>query len=394
MPLVRSVPLEDAWQKLLADSLGRRVDAKPLALMVARQSARYRGEDVALAHADALAARALFWFPRDVHKFALPSHELLAAGALPDRPLRILDVGAGLGASSLGVVRALAPQRAVDHITAVDNDPQALALLKRIATAAAREGLLPAVPSLDTETRDVSAQGWDRHLGRYDLVLAGLSFVEMTRALGDEHTRAMALASHFEALLTHVVDDGAVVIIEPATREESRALQRAREVLLSRGVTVFAPCTHAGPCPMLVSERDWCHEDLADASLPAWLVPVAREAGLRWEGLTFSYLTLRRDGRTLASSLRREAQPALVRLLSPALATKGKTEAIVCGALGHGRSTARVMELARDAKRHTGPTLGDTARGDLLSVPAEALAEEGKTVRLTPGAWERHTPAE
>ena len=102
MPLVRNETLEDAWESVLSTALGRRVDAKALAVMVARQSARYRGESVILAQADGLAARALFWFARDVHKCALPVHELLAAGAIPDRPLRVLDLGAGLGATSLG----------------------------------------------------------------------------------------------------------------------------------------------------------------------------------------------------------------------------------------------------------------------------------------------------
>src|SRR5580700_2681488 len=57
-------------------------------------------------------------------------------------------------------------------------------------------------------------------------------------------------------------------------------------------VTVFAPCLHAAPCPALARDSDWCHEDL-DVDLPGWLVPVAKAAGLRHEGLTFSYLVLR-----------------------------------------------------------------------------------------------------
>ncbi len=390
MPLVRNETLEKAWEELLSASLGRRVEPRALALMVSRQSARYRGEAVNLAHADSLAARALFWFPRDVHKAALPVEELLAASALPDRSLRVLDLGAGLGATSLGALRALRGRRSVAHVTAIDQDPQALAILRRVASGAAKTGLLPAIGDLVTETRDLAVHGWDRGLGAYDLVLAGLSFVEMTRSVGDESARAQALASHLETALARTAPDGALVVIEPATRDEARALQRARGVLIERGVTVFAPCPHARECPMLASERDWCHEDLADVSLPPWLVPIAREAGLRWEGLTFSYLTLRRDGVTLANALRRGSDRVALRLLSPPIESKGKVEVIACGDVRGESASTRLMELARDVKRASGTTLGDTARGDVLTVKTEVFEREGKSARVTPEAWERN----
>ena len=389
MPLVRNETLEDAWESVLSSALARRVDAKALAVMVARQSARYRGESVILAQADGIAARTLFWFARDVHKCALPVHELLVAGAIPDRPLRVLDLGAGLGATSLGAVRALGGRRVVKHVTAVDNDPQALAILRRVASGAARAELLPAIEELVTETRDLAVHGWDRGLGEYDLVLAGLSFVELTRALGDETARGEAIATHLETALAHAAPDGALVVIEPATRDDARALQRAREVLLARGVTLFAPCPHARACPMLASERDWCHEDLADVSLPKWLVPVAREAGLRWEGLTFAYLTLRRDARTLRDAVRGGHERSVLRLISPPIVTKGKVEAIACGDVAGEVAATRLLELAREAKRAVGPTLADAARGDMLSLASELLLGEGKTVRVAPGVWSR-----
>lgn len=389
MPLVRNETLEKAWEEILVAALGRRVEPRALALMVSRQSARYRGEAVNLARGDGLAARTLFWFPRDVHKSALPVQELLAAGVIADRPLRVLDLGAGLGATSFGAVRALRGRRAVAHITAVDQDPQALAILRRVAAGAAKAGVLPAIEELVTETRDLDTHGWDRGLGAYDLVLAGLSFVELSRALGDERVRAQALASHFETALSHVADGGSLVVIEPATREEARALQQAREVLLARGVTVFAPCPHARPCPMLADERDWCHEDLADVSLPPWLVPIAREAGLRWEGLTFSYLTLRRDGATLAEALREGRSRVSLRLLSAPIVSKGKVEVIACGDVPGERASTRLMELAREAKRAAGTTLADTTRGDVITAQPETLRGEGRSARLTPGTWER-----
>src|SRR5262249_16168187 len=124
-------------------------------------------------------------------------------------------------------------------------------------------------------------------------------------------------------------------------------------------------------------EGDWCHEDLA-VDLPPWLAPVARAAGLRREGLTFSYLVLRKDGARLADSMRSAtSRGARLRVVSGPLPSKGKREAFVCshlahpGALGPGR--ARLMRLDGDA-REGNASWDRIARGDLLAVdPAPEL---------------------
>ena len=110
-------PVEPAWQSVLEGSLGRVVAPRPLAVMVERLSARYRGEAVNLAHADEMSARALFWFPRDLPKVHRAVAELAHAQALPARPLRVLDLGAGLGATFMGFLRALPVGVTVAEVT-------------------------------------------------------------------------------------------------------------------------------------------------------------------------------------------------------------------------------------------------------------------------------------
>lgn len=384
-------PVEPAWAEVLQHAVGRAIPPEALAVMVARQSRRYLGEDVAVAPADGLAARALFWFPRDVLKVARAVGELAWAGALPDRPLRLLDLGAGLGATGLGALRALPPAARIASLTAVDSDPAALAMLRRIADGAARAGLLPTdTPAVVTRPGDLSQPGWTSDLGVHDLVFAGLTAVEFTRGAGDEAARGEAIARFLRDAMTLVADDGALVVLEPGSRAESRALHVARSLVLEGGATVFAPCLHAGACPMLRTARDWCHEDLADVSLPPWLVPVAKAAGLRWEGLTWSYLVLRRDGKNL-----RDALPGgtPVRMVSPPEVTKGKTEGWWCGPLAGGRGDVRVVELDRVAKRAEGVRLRDVPRGTLLTMDdVGELGESGKALRLEPGRWRPRWP--
>ena len=383
-------PVEDAWAHALSAALGRAVEPRLLARMVARQSARYHGEDVSLAHADGLAARTLFFLPRDMGKLHRPVTELALADALPRRPLRLLDLGAGVGASAAGVARALPPTSPLASVTAVDIDPQALALLSRVFSHAAKAGLVSPSVVVETSARDLSRPGWSAGIAQHDLVCVGLALVEVTAGLTDEAARGAAMASVLREAMTLVSDDGALVVIEPATRAETRALHHARAAMIAGGATVFAPCLHAGPCPMLATERDWCHEDDEDSTLPPWLIPVAKEAGLRWEGPTYSYLTLRRDGRTLGDRVRGEGDFVPVRTVSRPMVSKGKSEAWWCGPFAEGVTGVKALELDRVAKGEP-DRVAELPRGSLLRVRREAVgeAEPGRALRASPKERER-----
>src|SRR5690606_8805591 len=80
-----------------------------------------------------LAARAAFFTIADAMKIAIPLGELAGRDALPaTRPLRVVDLGAGCGAMSLGLIERVDAPVA---ITAIDRDAAALG----IAAAAVRE---------------------------------------------------------------------------------------------------------------------------------------------------------------------------------------------------------------------------------------------------------------
>jgi hypothetical protein len=85
---------------------------------------------------------------------------------------------------------------------------------------------------------------------------------------------------------------------------------------------------------------------------------VARNAGLRWQGLTFAYLVLRRDARSLASR-----HPGALRVVSRPLVTKGKRELDLCGEAG----LMRVVRLDRD-QREANAAYDAAARGAILAI--------------------------
>jgi SAM-dependent methyltransferase len=375
-------PLEEDWRDTL-DAIARAHrwptshEVARLAAQVVALSAAYNDASRASAPVrDAGAARLGFSFPRDVPKGAAAVRELVATGALRAAPsLRVLDIGAGLGATTWGVVRALAAagSRGIVNATCVDADAQALEVAVALAQARSRRGGEAIALQIHPVARGLGALD---ELPRFDLVLVGQVLSEL-----DVGTPDTARAEHHAALLRAWLDGrveagGSLVVIEPALRDRTRHLHRVRDLLVASGTTVFAPCLHAARCPALARETDWCHEDLT-VDLPDWLRPVARAAGLRREGLTFSYLVLRRDGLRLADTIPVPPSATRLRVVSGPIPSKGKLEAFLCGELRSGdarvAARARTTRLDRDASAMNAgwDRLG---RGDLLTVdPAPEL---------------------
>jgi SAM-dependent methyltransferase len=369
-------PLEEDWQVAL-DAVARSRgwpttgDVAKLAAHVVALSSAYNDPGRARAAVrDAGAARLGFSFPRDVPKGAAAVRELVACGALPrGRPLRVLDLGAGLGATTWGLARALAAAGFAEAIEAtwVDTDAEALDLGTAILRArAGRQGTVELRVRTRTGTADRPLPG----AARFDVVLVGQVLSELDVSSPDD-LRRQRHAALLRTLLDERVEEGGVlVVIEPALRDRARHLHRVRDDLASGGATIFAPCLHAAPCPALARESDWCHEDLA-VDLPDWLVPVARAAGLRREGLTFSYVVVHRGSLRLADALVAPAGAARLRVVSGEIRSKGKLEAFVCGELAGASGTvpgrARLMRLDRDA--NVGNSAWDRlARGDVIAV--------------------------
>lgn len=400
-----SVPttLDPAWLEL-TDRVARRVLGRSdrtgasLAAAVRRVSDVYtRRSEANTVHTAAcvgrddevLAARLRFFLPRDLPKIAGPIHELAWAKVLPDRrPMRVLDVGAGLGTTSLGVLDAL---RGLGHtddlvleITAVDADAKALSVFTEFVDELDRAPTAVRWPRvrLHAVRTDLGDPG-RLPRGPFDLVVAGLVLNELVSA-SSAADPAQVAADLLRAWASRLDPEGSLIVLEPALATTSRVLHAARDRLLGAAsdLCVFAPCTHAGPCPMLERARDWCHED-EPVALPAPLASVARAAGLRFEGLTFSYLTVRRDGRTLGramAALEPNAERLVLRVVGGARPTKGKTTILTCGEGGR----RELVELRRDVGRRG--VLAGLRRGDVVSI---AQASEPGPVRLGPASEER-----
>jgi hypothetical protein len=396
--------LEPDWADVLAAIARARGwpsanDVARLGKLVASLAEAYNDPSRArAAMRDAGAARLGFSFARDVPKGAAAVRELVAAGALrawtPDAPLRVLDVGAGLGAMTWGLVRALDADRATHrqpgrdledgrpaaiHATWIDTDAEALDTGLAIVRAREPRGER-ARDSVELVVRTV-VRGIDRvnDLGSFDVVLLGNVLSELDIGGADEAREASHAAILRGFLEERLAPGGALVVVEPALRDRTRHLHRVRDRLTNAGHSVFSPCLHDAPCPALRRETDWCHEDLA-VDLPAWLVPVSRAAGLRHEGLTFSYLVLCRDGGRLVDGIPKNPGAGRLRVVSDLIRSKGKREVFLCGELQEGPpegivcDRARVMRLDRDENAVNG-AFSTLHRGDVVVVEPAPLHE-------------------
>jgi ribosomal protein RSM22 (predicted rRNA methylase) len=317
-----------------------------------------------------LAARAAFFTVADAMKIAIPLGELAGRDALPThRPLRVLDLGAGCGAMSLGIVATLeataGPGETAFEIKAIDRDVDAL----RICGSALRKLADARDIVVDVTTR--SAEVGTTSLPPADLIVLGTVLNELAPP---------ARVELIQRALAALEPDGAIIVIEPALRDTSRALHELRDDILRAGSAhVFAPCTRQGaPCPALANPDDWCHED-RPVALPPRTAELARLTHLRDSGLKFAYLVLRRSPLPLV-----DASPAW-RVVSAPFTAKGKLEVFGCSDAG--RVPLRLLKRNRsDGNR----PFERAQRGDVLVIdaPANERVEIGADTAVT-----RHEPA-
>jgi ribosomal protein RSM22 (predicted rRNA methylase) len=121
---------------------------------------------------------------------------------------------------------------------------------------------------------------------------------------------------------------------------------------------MLGPCLHEKPCPMLAGTRqDWCHF-YVDWPEPSYLKQLDRLVGNENRFLKLSYLLMSPPN---AFPIHRNRRPYQYRVVSNRMATRGKTEVVLCGEPGRIRLTL----LHRD-QSPTNQILKKIRRGDLL----------------------------
>lgn len=317
--------------------------------------------------ADHLVAKLLYFLCSDAPKAWFVLTELAARWDQTPEPaagLRVFDIGCGVGATAVGVLLGLDGRR-TRRVSLDGLDTESASL--RVWDAVVRKAAEIAGVELVARSRLGNATSSDVGAG-YDLVLAQAVLNELFHGqTGDAAAarRADWMAGHLGLTPGRGATGRTLVVIEPALRETTRPLMAARDRLAASGATLLGPCLHAGACPMLPSERDWCHEVRQFDPTPR-----VREVQV---------LTRRRDDRVkysfvafasspLVSRLSSDAPNLTGRLVSEPLGSKGKTERHLCMASGE---LVRVRLL--DRERSEGNTaMIESERGTIVRLGGAA----------------------
>lgn len=158
---------------------------------------------------------------------------------LRTRVRSVLDLGAGPGTATWA---ALAACPSIVTATQVDRSQALLALGARLA-AGAMEGQSV---ELTQRVADLAAGTWSAA----DLVIAAYALAELPAG-----ARSSVVAAAWRATRE------LLVLVEPGTPAGFDHVHAARDLLISSGAHIVAPCPHEGTCPMRATPgaEDWCH---------------------------------------------------------------------------------------------------------------------------------------
>lgn len=294
---------------------------------------------------------------------------------ISDRPMAVLDLGCGPGTGALALLDWLwhrNPERAKSlSMLAADTSHESLHDAKRLWEAYCNEtgilgqGLRCVEGNLEHPLKGDLGKQIVRG-GPYDLIIMANCLNELFPASIDPSAeRAAVVAQLLPFLSTH----GTIMIVEPALRQTARELHQLRNHLLKQNLcTVYSPCLHEQACPALDHPDDWCHEERPWQTPPA-IVALDREVGFIKDALKFSYLLLRKDGRTIVSR-----SPQIFRVVSELRELKGEKRAWLCNETGR----PEVGRLDRKASPHNA-AVDSWHRGAIVQIERIVRKErEGK----------------
>jgi hypothetical protein len=308
-------------------------------------------------------AYGLYFFPRTWCLVRFPLEEaFLFRGASPpaDRPPRVLDLGAGLGAAGWSAGRFLLAlgAKAPVRLHALDRSAKSLADLEALV-AASRDADRVRVT---TERGDFAALRGTGAVneGPYDLVLCAFAWNEAFADVPD--AKATETLTAAAALLS---PRGVLLLVEPALRETSERLRRVAAPLVGPGrLATLGPCLSGDLGDPPPRAHGWDH-DVRPWTPPESLLRVNRRLRRDVKTLRFSFLAL-----TPAPPAPLPGSADLFRLTSPVARLKGRRGFTGWGSDGKRRSY-EVLERVVDRDAHR--RLVSLERGDVLAAAATTV---------------------
>lgn len=290
-----------------------------------------------LDHPAYAAAYLKYFLPVNLSKIQVLLDEM--PQAWPDQAsghsIRILDVASGPGTGALAVLNWFHqhwPDQIRDlTVVAIDISAEALKQARQLwdtyswESGATGGRLIAYEGSLERSSNGPWLKSVDQQ-APYDLIIMANCLNELFSRNANPTQAKVELITQ---LMARLAPTGTLMIVEPALRDTSRALHQVRDRLIEeKQCTIYSPCLHENSCPALVNPFDWCHEERGWEP-PLEIQKIDDEVGFIKDALKFSYLLLRKDGRTIV-----ERRPDVYRVVSELRELKGEKRAWLCNELG------------------------------------------------------------
>lgn len=270
----------------------------------------------------------LYYVTTNFLKLWPPLRELAQSGFFDRNEIAHLDLGSGPGTAAFGLW---------SYLDSIQSSTKCSSLL----TDSLDENLKEAEKALRPFAKRVSnattlaTTTWDiRNTTIPDAVEKGapydiITLMNVVNELPEEMDDAL-----IDRLLSLVKDDGAIIMIEPSTREVSRRSLRFRDRSVAKGAFVYAPCTKYGGCPALIDADDWCHTEVR-WERPPFIKYIDDIAGTLRLSLKYTYAVFLKQDKHLSD----RHQPArnfstTGRIVSEVFLEKGRTRLILCNQEG------------------------------------------------------------
>jgi ribosomal protein RSM22 (predicted rRNA methylase) len=185
-------------------------------------------------------------------------------------PTTVLDLGAGTGAASLGVLQHFP---SIKNLTLVEQDGRALACAKTLIQLIKK----------DTQVKFIQQSLCDYTDDKpIDLII--LSYVLNELSIAEQQAIIEKLMANQSCY---------ILILMPGTPVCFQQLLILRKLAIEAGYFVAAPCPHQQDCPMATASTDWCHFKVR---LPRTRTHrLFKEATLNFEDEKFCYLLLSKN---------------------------------------------------------------------------------------------------
>ena len=235
---------------------------------------------------------------------------------MPETKVRsVLDVGAGSGTGAWAVEETFSPE----SITCLEREESMRSVGKALLSESSALS-----EKTSWEEFDLLKDAVNDHSA--DLVLASYMLNEFSK-----ESREKAIQKLWNAA------DHILLIVEPGTKEGFAVISQVRDILLSEGAHLLAPCPHDGLCRL--SKDDWCH--FTCRVQRSKLHRLLKEGDVPYEDEKYSYIAFSKE----------EGEKAQARILRHPYITKGQIDLEICGRERNGKVTLRKKDEAYKAAR-------------------------------------------